>query len=666
MTSTSAQINIFNNTPYDKVYIISDPEGYAITDVIDKSDNNMNIIVCGDIIDSTFVGPLPDKYLEKKSKNLKNIYDVITNQNIRLIFGNRDLNKIKCKYLLTLNENEKNELIHQFNTGNISLEEITYNELKTAISKNKPWKIHGMKQWSTFWSPSFGSGKNWAEEPFYNESPFLIRFYEMFGIDNGKDKGGTMSAQNLISTIPKELNIESTNLDYKAFVTLAIFKALLCDKINPTNINSSDFTKVRTTNVFQGWLITLYKKGLSCGYYQNGNKMMIFSHGGVTNKLIENEKAYDQMDEMLANNSAKFTDIFDKPSNINSVAVPAGGYYNENQNNIFELQYVKNRLNNINGIITKKINNILTENQNITGKPSLSMLFLLMLTSGFNSDTYFKNNIVGPAANCGLDKSRPCESIISLDLGPIMPGLFSLRTKNFYIKENEIDLIQFVGHIPVGYAPVIDYFNNNGKKCFHVNLDNSNTFVGTEINIDKSYNYVIVQKDNKILFHTDIPLSSDKLKKMKYTVDMKYPLNEKLQSEILGATSVLVHSFGDMIIPNRLTYNIELNNILEQIKKTKDKKELNYHGSFKLPVTLSIGAKGAFAKPEMKQLNIFTYNAPTGFNKALFILSNDDFNTFLNISNLKLQLNQTGGDIYFKKYMKYKIKYNQLKQIKNV
>ena len=77
-----------------KVQIISDPEGFKIPDVSDDEE----LYICGDLIDSVIKGKKED-FLKLKSYNLYNIQKCIKKNNVFLALGNRDLNKLKCRYL---------------------------------------------------------------------------------------------------------------------------------------------------------------------------------------------------------------------------------------------------------------------------------------------------------------------------------------------------------------------------------------------------------------------------------------------------------------------------------------------------------------------------------------------------------------------------------------
>lgn len=91
-----------------KTYSISDLEGFyptqmlPIYEAIKINKDREELIICGDIMDSTVRTQINYDILKLKSNNIKTIYDIVTNPNIFLTFGNRDLNKIKVGPLTEL------------------------------------------------------------------------------------------------------------------------------------------------------------------------------------------------------------------------------------------------------------------------------------------------------------------------------------------------------------------------------------------------------------------------------------------------------------------------------------------------------------------------------------------------------------------------------------
>lgn len=270
--------------------VISDPEGWSI-----NINESKKYIICGDMLDSTYAPPVPpDRFLDK-CFNISNIRNVVDNPTrFKLMFGNRDLNKIICGFLCHIESDTDNA--NKFNSGEIDLTYESYVKLKSDISSiitgyDNGWNGN-MRSWYTFWAGTLGNekNKNWEVGSKYDKENFFYnRFIEIFGPDNAIG-GGTISAQNLLYTIPLELgfaqksslvliinaliskikidvNIESlkendnteslkafsNNLlkDYFAFIVLAVFKSMCIKKsINTYMIiillNTKDYCTIYT------------------------------------------------------------------------------------------------------------------------------------------------------------------------------------------------------------------------------------------------------------------------------------------------------------------------------------------------------------------------------------------------------------------------------------
>ena len=337
-----------------KYHILSDLEGYDINnytkDINPQNIQKETVYVCGDILDSTAVFPLnidnKDKtnILQKKIFNLQNIYKFITQTNdsniiYKLILGNRDLNKIKCKFLceldtdinliknihktvkkgsIILNTSFSAQLIKLYNNGEVNLNYETYTSYKVQLTTSEnPWKIKSMNEWYPFWNISKNK-KNWSVIENNSKTPFLTRFNEIFGSDPNT---GTMSAENLLHCIPFEIGSridkkEATKLytedkkgendtdDYKAFIVLAIFKSMLCEYSESKMEPITDFTKISNSNMVKGWLTKLYTDSdvvtdipsdvvtdiPSDVVTDIPNNVYILSHGGLTYKLLNSKE----------------------------------------------------------------------------------------------------------------------------------------------------------------------------------------------------------------------------------------------------------------------------------------------------------------------------------------------------------------------------------------
>jgi hypothetical protein len=607
------------------IRVISDLEGF---DIEMYFHNTYDLFVCGDILDSTLVTAMKGKFLELKSNNLKNILHCACNPNVRLLFGNRDLNKLKCKYLAELNH--AGEHTENFNNGNIELSFESYNVLKEKINKEQVWKVSDMNAWYTFWA-DVGKGKNWTVKSNYLEQPFYARFLEVFGADNAEKDGGTMSAQNLLQTIPYEIGIEHDNNDYKAFIVLAIFKSMLTTIEQPVRLSDIEPIKeAKTSDAFKGWLYQMYIRkdnNLCCfldyGIDQNkeNNFMYLFSHGGLSHRLIENPELFNEIITYL-NSSSELTGLLTDASAYYDV-FKKGGYYKKNQENLNLLsrEQIISSVSILNSIVKDNINVVLendkeweienddseksssvdessqnvsqssdNSSQNVsessgdedsqmkesvvegsqsksdddnsdesstdicsgksreecpnppkchwkqqkcqkggasTEQPTLNMLFLLIISSGFSllnfvkkiNDMKVKETILNSIIP---DKSRQnIENLNDLfpsstEISPLSTGFKTIRKDTPFLKSSYVQLVQFIGHSPNGFGATVDkcetlLTENSMAKTYIVNLDSSNTFYGSNLNnIDseiKSKSYCEFKNNHHVKINTTLVLN---------------------------------------------------------------------------------------------------------------------------------------------------------------
>ena len=573
-----------------KYYAISDPEGFDLLKLSEFKPDSLDILyICGDILDSTFVGKLDDNpyYLDDKSNNLKNIQTVLKNNNIKLLFGNRDLNKIKCKYLCHLKQGN-NPLVTDFNNGNINLDINTYNELKLIIATPNPWEVESMKSWYTFWAGGVGNEKTkkWNVDANYSGEPFLTRFNEIFGADNNI---GTMSAGNLLYTIPNELgkyyNYKDKE-DYLAFIVLAVFKSMLIKNIDVNHYNKifllENLKTINNTKEIQGLLYKLYNKCNAIKYINDNTNHFIFSHGGVSKDLINDPTPIlNSYNQLGINNYELYTyltnaDKFYKAKQI-------GGYY-DNSLELFDATTTtgNNKIEYSIKIINKTIKDSLKrtlDSKNILKIPNNDVLFLLIMTAPFNCTDY-----VGKLDPTKSGK-KMCESlnksITARNYSPILPGVKDLRKLVFGIKNNTV--YQIIGHVPSGYSSTIDYFedNINNSKSVVVNLDTSNTFLGTNSNIygvNRSKSYITIE-NNIITTYTDIHTK----------LPVEYYNNENLNKDNLETSANIFRLSNDLKgkIKETDIVNIKYSNVIDDelldiIRKFKKiSSDLFIHGYLK-------------------------------------------------------------------------------------
>jgi hypothetical protein len=316
--------------------IISDPEGYDINQLLNdkegKNINNGNILVLGDLLDSTFIEDKDNKDKTTKMKNqkkfnIRNLHLVNESTNIFVAMGNRDLNKIKCRQLLTFKEDKEQEFYNFLNKiGQEQSDETSlfldivvefiklsgFEINKNNTSNTNPWNIEKLTDengFSPFWNKTrtidIWNGKN---QVYSQNTACFDRFNIIFGRDG---KVGTMSAQNLLTTIYYELDelnffnflrnsspygyysaYKNSNLDnFKAACVLVFFKLALMD---------NDSLEVTSKNInLVGLLRKFYTRpqNFICAYKEFGDdknkQIALFSHGGINSEFIKNNSFYE-------------------------------------------------------------------------------------------------------------------------------------------------------------------------------------------------------------------------------------------------------------------------------------------------------------------------------------------------------------------------------------
>ena len=639
------------------IYIVSDPEGYSIDTLYAKPANEHDLYICGDLTDSTFLGTLPDSYMNHKTFNLRNIHRVISDDNCYLTFGNRDLNKIKCAFLCELKNDSNNDKIKNYNEGNISLSEDAYEDLKKVLTPN-PWKENMTNIWFPFWNNGINNNcydTFIADEYNDNTKYFITRFNKIFGVDCAKDnnKSGTMSADNLLKTISLELGIinnkdklyNKDKDDFYAFVVLAIYQSMsLKNDSEPGKFN--DLKETLKTSVCKGWLYKLFtrKQSQSILYREINDKIYLFSHGGLNYEVLINSSTNLSTLDKITNN------VFDM-NNIQELQ--KGGFYLDSKDKDIVKTIGKSvlyeNINKINEFIKKNINTIYNYIEPIPGSPITSksddqmksVISLLILSSAFNSDTF--NKLLKDSVNPKLQSS-----IYTEDISPIIAnGMYKkLRKENkMFVVDGVTETIQLIGHSPNGYGSSVDLFEKGTKPVLRtvlINLDISNSFIGSissnfDTNNILSKNYCKIDRNNNLYTNTKINFRKQVINPKKF--DIRNNMVEILNPENL--TNVFVSnrfvdrnefeysSLVDQLYPFiRESYTIieypsykvnEDNGKITgyEMDNTKKDKVINYNGRTR------------------NDMNIFTlgYNTYFQFNKNLFILSNDDYRILKTLIN---------------------------------
>ena len=289
-------------------YIFSDLEGFSIEDTIrqikldnnNETNDNDNDIIIGNIIDS--INTPIEEFFEKKTFNLQNIHYCAFNKKITLLLGNKDLNKLKLYKSLQINNTDP--IFNNFNEGNVDIDRETYNrKFKDDIS----WMpiVAEPSQFSCTEAEKTASQQD--IDNINKPSNFITRFnyiftkimesdslllysipYEIEKELRKKNNTTDMQIINLdrIKEIFLQRNTQSTDysdeLNYYAFIVLAIFRSLLINKKTDT-INELDYTK--NSSFCRNLLYNIYMQNNTLMVLLYYDKYLL-SHNGITKHFI--------------------------------------------------------------------------------------------------------------------------------------------------------------------------------------------------------------------------------------------------------------------------------------------------------------------------------------------------------------------------------------------
>ncbi len=658
------EVNPINLTDFfnsnKQTHIISDYEGEQIPEQYQKQ-KDLNLLICGDILDSTVgVGgddtQMPvDGSVGKISKvaNLYNIYQITENPQIKLILGNRDLIKLKCIALCKIKYKKGSTEINNFNQGNINLSYDTYTEYKNLIKKNE-W-LANVNNWLPFWnnttldSTSGDNYNRWHEN--YNvstaETPFLDRFNRIFGRDTAK---GTMSADNLLYTIPMEIfeipsqnnqnylyktvvnklgsefttNMKDIAKDYLAFIVISVFNAGFnnYDKKNKDYKSfdeNENLTDTYINGLFYRFFNEVGKKINFLGYADLENKLYLFSHGGITADLINNPDV-EELKKIIHTNKDKITNI------------QHGGA--TDTNNSFDKQTIVNALKTCNDALCELVQNY------INGDNSFYICIKNIIQNNIDlaKQTYIPpENILLLLSLSALYK--PDNKELFVLRSPINPGVVNMLTSpNGGFVCSDAELTQIFGHIPKGFGPTFFTLHNkeNDRKSYIINLDMSQSFkyFGNAGKTDVKVGY------NQAEFKLFYTLDFSKLTQIndKPSLEQIIYKNENQKDVDNGKYIVIGKEEDDKIF--KINTNIKdmfekAENIQTSLNgKIPQKNVILYHGF-----------------DQKKNVHIFSLSdGITSHNKVLVLYKENESSG---------SSGQQGG--YYEKYMKYKAKYIALK-----
>ena len=627
-------------------YVFSDLEGSSIETMfkaINSSveDTTSQIIITGDILDSTNVNLDISMLINHKSFNLRNIHYCILsdiNNRIKLLLGNRDLNKLKLHKLLEIDTNDNlgisdisgipdtdtpdisdEELINNFNNGEITITKEFF--LKFFSKKQIKWK-YPLTLASPFWLGKTMEDKYKEETATFNfTSDFITRFKYIFK--------STMAAGNLLFTIPYEIGVLlkiqgisfsdnseivyafnnetlfSDNIEYFAFIVCAIFKSLLVkvvvvevDEVDEVDTNKSSLTNIIANSSFcKGWLYTLYTRDNTSMVLLENDKYLL-SHGGITKYCIAFFKKQSNIDR-----------FYEKVNKLRS------SDYEPFSTEVLTLLDLQTTVNLCNETFKKWIQDSYTDDDN----NSLSCIsYMTTETAELISNIY------------------PYDDTKSQFFSPIGPGLLTLITnKNIQYISTIYPIIQIFGHKPFGFA---NSFYRIDIKNMLVCLDISNSFLSTNMNESyKSFNYIYINQ-LKLMSVSNVYLNR-KIPKIPYTNIIDNC--NKIEKNI----SILYHNNIYDISDNKqlsILNTVDINNFIHYAEYDIIYDILNTYLNICITTTTQLIYNGIIYN---NGVVYFVFSIIKVFDKDFYILSYND------ILNLSLLTYNDNLDIYTNKYV---------------
>lgn len=354
----------------DEILICSDFEGVLpeaqfnnfksiFDEDLDVTFQAKKIIYLGDMFDNTGCAGSP--FLNEKNycalRTLKYLVD--NPERSRYVVGNRDINKIKLVPLLQfkdgkqwwkMDKEEENKdsfisIVSNLIITNFGLDVSISPETSASLEPKKPiWNVMTMENYRPFWSPKSETDLlKWFDEG-NNIKPMNTlydRFNRIFGLDTTE---GTMSAANTLTGLPNELfgskvttvintirdkimkNETVTLIDaqnkllseneneIRSAIVFTVFMRMLDKDLyinesqNPVSFSDNQLGYI------DGYLWKYLTSAAPALYAINGNDVLLFSHGGITNEFVKSENKNIGLIKLKAiRNSTETTNISNIP-----------------------------------------------------------------------------------------------------------------------------------------------------------------------------------------------------------------------------------------------------------------------------------------------------------------------------------------------------------------
>jgi hypothetical protein len=577
---------IKNIGDYDNISYIANPNGFDITELFRKPITSGRAhVVVGNLMDSTSELELDD-FLKTKSFNIRNIKQINNNKNFFLIFGPRDLNKIKILFFIKLNEEVAGEVaIHKKNIIEYNKGENNFNY--EAVCNEK-----------IIFNEDFNEDFN--KENNHNKYKFLLRFFEIFY---------SIDATNLLFTIPYELRemkirmhtkidiFEEKNkdlykdflsikeclnlpaktdypipkkenleiLDKLAFITLYAFLLMLdvgeqhLDIIQPDDEKNIKGILYKLYSSDKNNFITTYKKDTS---------RVIVSYGGLNKKLAKNGKqiVMKKLEKVDENIQSYVKTTRAKELNNLKIIISQNGGFNYYNPTIFDGIDLDRECKEINKYLKDLMSDFFNTFLQIN-----KLNFLTFFTEGDKKDKDFES------------------------FSPIISNIFTLRysakSTNCFINKykDEYNLIQVIGHS-----------NNYSKLSSSIDLYDDAYIYGATIdlygNYKDTYTTFVICLDNSKFFESKIndnnlsraifeytnAKQNGHEPKLKYSNLNEYSVYNKIQPYHLFLPDLIEKNSNFKIRDNQIiSFQTSLYDALLDYKKMDGIRDLNYYGSTK-------------------------------------------------------------------------------------
>ena len=486
MDSDRVDISNFIKSKKD-IIIVSDVEGFCpekqiakIVDYASGKDQSKGVIFNGDIFDYTVVGAgvgNADKNNLCALKLLKALTDGMKAGNVICNIGNRDINKIKLLALLQAEDNSA-----WWETGK-SIPEIATNLLNKYNKNPKTfWKFNDLRSINPFWNKensNFTNEKWLPGKPVIAES-LLARFEYIFGDD---PKNGTMSAKNNLNGIPLELGIDISipeDKEYQAAIVFTVFARMLF-------MNSSAPRKLEQDGLLREYLYLAN----SASYAILDNTLLLFAHGGFTQKFFENKYIIGNLRDKLNTNAANIDKEIMAPKS--TPILQQGG-------DVFSKIY---QIVNFNTEVREILNKLFTGNPctneyiriDQNGIPFLNTDLMILTILSTPATT---NKIIAGLVS-------PYETALSpIQVGsPINQPLYNSieagleKSPDKGLEENNVSkVINIFSHVPKGFGYS---FGKSGYNSYFINTDFSNTLLKNSEYlkpIETNLSYLVLHLEN--------------------------------------------------------------------------------------------------------------------------------------------------------------------------